>query len=168
MATIASTGAPPIAVFRFLARMKEFGAIQQDAKDIVEMVDVLGVDIRKALELKAKHSPSKQWSELLIGMKTIIESGGNLSEYLYRMAELYSRELKRRVEQFGEMIMMVVEMYLTVVLVGGLFMIILSLIMGAMGGNVEAIKMLHVAVLYILIPLISVGMAFMIKAMLPI
>ncbi len=168
MATIASTGAPPIAVFRFLARMKDFGAIQQDAKDIVEMVDVLGVDIRKALELKAKNSPSKKWAELLIGMKTIIESGGDLSEYLFRMSDLFTRELKRKVEQFGEILMMVVEMYLTLVIVGGFFMIILSLIMGAMGGDVGMIKQMHMLILGIVMPMISVGMAMMIKFMLPI
>jgi len=169
MATIASTGAPPIAIFRFLARMKDFGAIQQDAKDIVEMVDVLGVDLRRALELKAKNSPSKKWAELLIGIKTIIESGGDLSEYLYRMADLASRDLKRKVNEFGELIMMIVEMYLTLVIIGGIFMIILSLIMGGMGGGGgETIKILHTVMLLGVIPMVSVGMAFMIKNMLPI
>ncbi|AAR39120.1 NEQ268 [Nanoarchaeum equitans Kin4-M] len=168
MATIANTGAPPIAIFRFLSRMPDFGEIRQEAKDIVEMVDVLGQDLLRALDKKAKYSPSKQWAELLIGLKTILESGGDLSEYLYRMSDLYSRELRRKVQQFGDLLMMVVEMYLTLVIVGGFFMIILSLIMGGMGGDIEAIKVMHILLLGLVIPIVSIGLAFMIKSMLPI
>ncbi len=168
MATIAGSGTHPITMFELLAKYKEFGEISKEAQDILYYVKGLGVDFPTALELKAKYSPSNEWADLLQEMKSIIVEGGDLEAFLMEKAKLYVMEYKRKISEYVATLQVFLELYITVVIVGVIFILILTSLMGSMmGGNVEAIKQMQIAIVLFLLPLSSIMFIVLIKSISP-
>ena len=168
MATISTSGANPLSLFTLLARYKEFSEISKDAQDIVRYVKGLGLDLPTALHVKAMHSPSREWRELLEGMRSILVEGGDLEAYLYEKAQQYIQEFKRKLIEYTNTMQVILELYITLIIVGVVFVMILTTIMGSiMGGNSQMISKLQMLIVLILLPGATAMFVLLLKAMNP-
>jgi len=168
MATIASSGANPLAIFELLSKYKEFKEISKESEDIVRMVKVLGLDLPTALHIKASNSPSKEWKELLEGIRSIIVEGGNLERFLYEKARQYIQDFKRKLLEYTNTMQVILEIYITMIIIGVIFILVLTTLLGSiMGGNVEAIKQIQLFLIVALLPLGTIMFILIIKAISP-
>ncbi len=135
MAAVTSSGAPPEQAFRMLAKFKEYGEVTAEAGVIVRQIDLFGEDITSALRHAVERTPSEQMKELLYGVLAIIESGGNLREYLNEMAEvsLFNYKLSRR--RYVETLSTYADIYTALLIAAPLFLVAILAVMNIIPGS---------------------------------
>lgn len=167
MATISSSRLPPIILFRTLAGFKEYGHVAEEAANITRDVDVFGMTFSAAIKKQAKRSPSTEFRELLWGINSVIASGGDLTFYLKQKSEELMNDYRRRIRKYAQDLSLFVEMYLTLVITGSIFFIVLSSIISAISGGLGTI-FVQAFVVFIMLPLMSLGFIVIIKSISPI
>lgn len=169
MATIASSGAPPPTIFRVLGNFKEYGELSREAAKISRDVDAFGMDLKTSIRKTANRSPSNEFRELLWGMDAVISIGGNLSNYLHEKSQLFMQEYRRNLQRYAQTLSLFIEVYLTLVIVGSIFFIILSAIMSIFGaGNLSLLLTFgQFVVVFIMLPTISIGLIYAVRYISP-
>ncbi len=162
MATSASAGIGAVEIFKSLA-MKG-GIIGKEAERIYNDVTSLGMDITTAIERAADRTPSTAFSDLLWGLSSIITTGGNIEKYLTGKTRSFMNQYKRSLQEYAKTISLYTEIYITVVIIGSLFFIILTAMMASMVGNVIAIQSF---IVFFVIPLISVAFIVLVRGTSP-
>jgi len=165
MATLSSAGMSTDRIFKILSHFKEFGEISYEAGRITRDVEMLGMDIVTALEKAADRTPSSQFRELLWGMRSTITTGGDLNRYLIEKSKSYMAEYRRFLDKFVDQLSLLMEVYITAVIVGSIFFIIMGTILGLMGGG-EPILLVKLIV-YFGIPLLSIMFMILVAGLSP-
>ena len=154
LSILASTGLTPIKIFRQIAQRQEQSTLTSEFKKIVYKTDIEGKDLITALSESAKESPSDEYREALWDIANMVHQGGDLDIYLRDKADT-TMQLKRDIQkEFIEKLGTYSEMYISLVLVGILFLGIAAFLLDAMGstmGNVDA-ESLILMMTYGLIP----------------
>jgi archaellum biogenesis protein FlaJ (TadC family) len=164
MTTSASSGMNPVEIFRILALRG--GIIGQEAQKIYTNVKTLGMDIGTALQRAASRSPSPGWSDLLWGMASVISAGGDLENYLRTKTESLMAAHRRLLNEYAKTITLYTEIYITLIIVGSLFFIVLMSIISPMVGI--SVLYLQTFIVFFFIPLISIGFIVLLKSISPI
>ena len=169
LTTISGGGTPPIAMFRTIAKFDDYGEISKEARKIVEEVDILGIDMLSALKNAAERTPSNQFVDLLWGMRTVEMAGGDLRIYLREKSKAALVRYKMTLKAFEQKLSMIVEMYLTVVMIGSIMFMVITAIMGSMGGTDLAgmIVGAQMLLIFLVIPMASAGIIIFIKGITP-
>jgi len=168
MATIARSGFPPQDIFRLLSGFKEYGEISKEASKITNDIEAMGLDILTALTRAIARSASPEWTELLAGLKTTIAVGGDLPKYLDEKTTGFVAEYKRRLGDFGNMLSMLIEIYITLVIVGAVFFIVTTSVMIAVGGvPVDLIKAINLLLVVVGLPLLTAAFILIVKGVSP-
>jgi flagellar protein FlaJ len=168
MATIASSGAPPITMFKVLAEFEEYGEISKEAAKIYRDVEAFGMELVAAIRKTAKRTPSEELKELLWGLETILTSGSNVGNYLHEKSRLFIADYRRRLEKYSRTLSMLIEVYLTVVLIGSIFFIIMTALMSIIGGGSNVVMLfLQFLVIFLILPFVSIGFIFLVKSISP-
>lgn len=168
LTTVAGSGTPPIAIFKALSRFTEYGEIAKESKRISEETELMGVNFVDAVENAARRTPSENFRDLLWGIRSILTVGGNLREYLHGKSIGFMQDYRRRLNQFTQQLSMFVEMYITVVLVGSVFFLVLSTIMGGIGGgNGSMIVAIQLLLTFFFLPMASIGFLILVKGISP-
>ncbi len=165
LSTLAGAGIPMHRAFKILANFEEFGEISKEAKKITRDVELLGFDIGTALERAANRTPSTQFKELLWGIKSTLTTGGDLRAFLMEKARSYMEDYRRFLDQFVNQLSLLMEIYITLVIVGSIFFIIMGTIMGLIGGGQPLL--LSRVVVYFGLPLASIMFMLLIASISP-
>ncbi|MEM7817156.1 MAG: hypothetical protein QXZ20_04545, partial [Candidatus Aenigmatarchaeota archaeon] len=106
---------------------------------------------------------------LLWGLDTVLTSGGNVGNFLHEKSRGFISEYRRRLEQYSRTLALLIEVYLTVVLVGSIFFIIMTALMSILGGGGDSTSMLFMQflVVFIALPFASIGFIGLLKAISP-
>jgi len=167
MATVASARLPPITIFRTLSKFKEYGELAKEAENIVRSVDVFGMTFSAAIKKQAKTTPSQEFKDILWGINTVISSGGDLSTFLKQKSDGLMNDYKRRIRKYSQDLSLYVEIYLTLIITGSIFFIVLSSVIASISTDLGTI-VLQSFVVFILLPLVSIGFIVILKSMSPI
>ena len=153
MATIAGTGVPPAVIFWSLVEFRRYGEVSRESEKILNDIENYGLDLVQALQRSANRSPSPLFSELLWKMIATIRTGGNLKEYLYiegnRLMEIERMKTEAAIETIG----IIAEAYVTALVVGPVFVIIMTTIMGIMGTPMSQVNLINNLVVYFGLPI---------------
>ncbi len=129
MSAIASAEIEPSNIFKIIAIAKDYKYTGQEAKKIVNQVNLYGYSIINALRNVARITPSKKFSELLGGMATTITSGGELSKYLDEISKSLMLDYRLREEKYTKLTETFMDLYISVVIAAPmLLMLLISLI----------------------------------------
>lgn len=164
VAAMASAGVIPQEIFRSLGRQKIYGQVAAEAAWIYKDIGLHGIDIVTALKRSMDRTPSVKFQEFLQGAITTITSGGDLKNYFLEKAARYQWENRQDQKAFIDTMGLMAETYVTVAVAGPLFMIVMLAIIAIItGAGPTNLSML----VYILLPVINFGYAFLLKAMIP-
>ncbi|PSP81970.1 flagella assembly protein j [Halobacteriales archaeon QS_4_69_225] len=130
-----------------------YGEVAQEFQSIVLETEYFDTDYRTAIRNQAAQTPSDELSQFLTDMLSIINSGGDMEQFLEDQKEKHMRTSKQEQELVLETLELFGEMYMTLSLFP-LLLIIILVIMSMLG---EANDMLLYGTVYGLIPLIGVG-----------
>ncbi|MDK2974349.1 MAG: archaeal flagellar protein FlaJ [Methanofollis sp.] len=149
-------GAEIIEIFRSLSENAEiYGESALEFRQVVRDADYFSLDVISATRHLSETTPSKKLKEFLEDLLSVIESGGNLSDFLATRVRIYQDDARFEQTQFISTLEFVGETYVTAFVAGPLFLVIVMVVMGLIGGS--AITPLSV-VAYALIPLGSLIM----------
>ncbi|MBI2084960.1 MAG: type II secretion system F family protein [Candidatus Aenigmarchaeota archaeon] len=166
MATISSSGAPPAKMFKIIADFSEFGELSKEVSRIYTDTEIFGMDIKTALQKAAERTPSDKFKDLLWGLSTIINTGGDMSGYLREKSKAYMADFRRSIKDYSEQMSLYIEMYITLIIVGSVFFLVLSAVMTAISPSSSIISV-QFFVIFIFLPLVSVGFIFLSKGISP-
>ncbi|MBR9681347.1 MAG: hypothetical protein GOV00_00950 [Candidatus Altiarchaeota archaeon] len=165
MATLANSGMTPAQMFEVLGRFEEFGYVAKEASRITRDVKLMGVDIATAIERAAERTPSTALRELLWGIKSTITTGGDIKKFLVIKSNSSMADYRRFLDKFVDQLSILIEIYITAVIVGSIFFIIMGIILGMMGGG-ESLALVRM-VIYFGIPMISIMFMILISGLSP-
>jgi archaeal flagellar protein FlaJ len=163
--SMSTAGITPAEVFRLLGDSPIYGESSVEARYIAREIDIFGRDLIDALRLVSASTPSKRMKEFLQGAMASISSGGNLTDYFRTKADQYALENRQTQKQFLDILALMAESYVTAMVAGTLFLIILQSIMSVLSGDNK--PMFLYAITYIMIPLGSIAFVIMISSMTP-
>lgn len=163
--SMSTAGITPAEVFRLLGGSKIYGESAVEARYIAREIDIFGRDLIDSLRLVSASTPSRRMKEFLQGTMASVASGGNITDYFRTKAEQYALENRQTQKMFLETLALVSESYVTAMVAGTLFLIILQSIMSVLNGDNN--PMFLYMVIYVMIPLGSIAFVVMISSMTP-
>jgi len=144
-------GAQLMTIFRSLSENSNiYGEVALEFRQIVRDADFFGYDMVSAIKHLSETSPSEKLKNFLEDLLSVIESGGDMSGFMSMRVRLYQDEARFEQKQFLNFLSIVAEMYVTIFVAGPLFLIIIMVVMGMIGGG--AVLQLSM-VTYALIPI---------------
>ena len=126
-----------------------------------------GVFMHEALGHAAERTPSDNLKDLLWGIKSTITSGGDLKEFLNQKSKGFAQEYRRKLEEFTRTLSIYLEMYITVIIVGTIFVLVLTTIMSLVGGFTSQLQTIQMLMIIIGIPFITFIYVIMLKSVSP-
>ena len=136
MAAVSGSGAQPISIFNLILDTGEYKGVAKEIRKIVNYVNLFGYDLTTALRNVAFTTPSPKFRELLIGIVSTLETGGDLKSYLKSKADdaLVSYRLER--EKYVEMLSTYSDIYISVLIAAPLLFIVTLAIINVLGGKI--------------------------------
>uniref|UniRef100_A0A7J2TJ33 Type II secretion protein F n=1 Tax=Archaeoglobus fulgidus TaxID=2234 RepID=A0A7J2TJ33_ARCFL len=165
MLSLSKGGMNLVNVFKSLAENHEvYGEISREASRIIWEIEGLGKDLRTAIANAIEVSPSQNWREFLHGLITVIDSGGDITKYLEERADFYFERARQNQKSFIEFLSLMAETYVTALVAGPLFLIIIQTVMSVIG---QPNDIAIFSIIYLVIPIGSFMFAVVIKLLSP-
>jgi len=162
---MSTAGITPAEVFRLLGQSRIYGESATEARYVAREIDIFGKDLLDALRIGGIYTPSSRMRDFFQGATASISSGSNLTTYFRTKSEQYTRENRLEQKTFLETLGLISESYVTALVAGTLFLIILQSIMSTISGETDPLFLY--AVIYGIIPLGSIMFIIMISSMTP-
>jgi len=168
LATIASSRLPPHRIFEIFSKFKEYGEVSYEAKRIVADMRMFGLNVYDSLEKAIDRTPSKDLRDLFWTILSTLKAGGDLHVYLGEKSLSFLNDYRRRLDEFSQSLSIYLEIYLTALVLGTIFFIILTSVMSGFTGMVaENIIFVQFFLIFLFVPLISVAFIILIKSSTP-
>ncbi len=169
LSSLTASGVPPVAMFKLLANFKEYKELAREAAKIHQDVEYFGMSLEQAIRKAAMRTPSKEFKEMLLGLLTVLSSGTNLSKFFMEKAKAFMSEYRRRLENYSKILAIFTEMYLTMITVGSIFFIILTVVMSlfSSGNFTSTVLLFQFFVVFFILPGITIGFIFLCRMMSP-
>ncbi len=155
MSAMTSSGVPPAPIFESLAKEKSISkVVAEEATRINRDIEILGLDVLKALEQAAYRSPSERWSNFLEGIIATVTSGGDLTTYLSTETKSFMKLKQEETKEFIEQLGIIAEIFMVVGVVAPLFFVVMIAILSILNSGSNSSLFLLITITYILIPLL--------------
>ncbi len=162
---MSTAGIPPAEIFRLLGSSTIYGESATEARFIALEIDLFGRDLIDALRMVSSTTPSFRMKEFLQGSMGCISAGSNLTEYFRNKAGQYALENRQTQKMFLETLGLIAESYVTAMVAGPLFLIILQSIMSILSSQSQPF-ILYI-IIYLIIPFGSIAFVILISMMTP-
>ncbi len=133
MSAISGSMINPINIFKIIISTKEYPAIEKEFKKMINEINLYGYDIVSALKNTAKNSPSKELAELLNGLVTTINSGGDLPKFFEKRAETLLFDYKIEQQKAAKAAETFMDIYISLVIAAPMILMLLMMIMKISG-----------------------------------
>lgn len=159
MGAIASSGVPPQAIFKLMSEFKEYDALAEEMEKITRNIEVFGLDPISAMKEVGKRTPCEKFKQLLFGLASTIESGGDLKTYLKNAGEqsLFRWRMKR--QKYLQQLSSYAEFYTGLLIAAPLFLIALLSVMHMIQpeiGGFDILQLMKISI-YLIIPALNIG-----------
>lgn len=159
MSAVAGSGARPIDIFDLLIKSGEYRELGKEVNKIMNYVNLFGYDLTTALKNIAKTTPSPEFRELLNGMISTIETGGDLKEYLDGKAQDTMSTYKLERDKYVKTLETYSDIYTSILIAAPLLFIVVLAIINVIGGKLGGFDVGIIALVgtYGFVPVLNVG-----------
>ena len=154
MSAMTSAGVPPAPIFASLAQEKINKVVTKEAERINRDIEIMGLDVLRALEMAAYRSPSEKWAGFLEGMIGTVNSGGDLTQYLATETRSFMKLKQEKTKEFIENLGVLAEIFMVLGVVTPLFFVVLVAILSILNENNQGSVVLLFSITYIIIPVL--------------
>jgi flagellar protein FlaJ len=134
MSILATTGMTTGNIITSLGRVSEEYYIKSEMDLIITDIEVLGYDLYNALRHAYDLSSSRNFANLLFGVVSVSQMGGDLASYLRNQAEKNTNKRLLLMRGFIDTLAIIAEIYITIMVVGPLMLIVMLTVMSFIGG----------------------------------
>ena len=167
LSILASAKLPLDKVLEIFSKFGGYGEISEEISKIESDVKMFGLDVNTALERAVERCPSKSLKEILWGILSTNISGGDVDVYLREKAKSLMSEYRMKLRDFSHQLGIYLEIYITAVILGAVFFLILTSIVAGITGTSEQILFLQFFLIFLFLPAISAVFIFLIKTASP-
>ena len=159
MAAVAGSGAKLVDIFGMLMRSKEYKALSGEIKRIMNYVNLFGYNLTTALKSVAETTPSDEFKELLNGMVSSIESGGDIKHFLKNKSEdtliRYRLDRKKYVETLGTY----TDIYTAILIAAPLLFVIVLVLISIVGSKLGGLEIGFIEKIgtFVVVPALNIG-----------
>jgi len=136
MYALSRGGMELIKIFESLKKERD---VYDDVADhvgyIVRDIEYFNVDIMDALHNASRRSPSKHLRNFLEGLATVLNTGGNLTEYFRSKSEQYYELAAIEQDRYLRSVGILAEAYITVFVAGPVFLMTIIVVLGLINSN---------------------------------
>jgi archaeal flagellar protein FlaJ len=158
MSAVASSGAPPMEIFKLLVESKEYKHLNSEFERVLNYINIFGYNLTTSLKSVASTSASPELRELLYGLASTIETGGGIKEYLKGKADEALVKYKLDQKKYLEVISTYSEIYTGVLIAAPLLFLVTLAILERISPNVAGIPINTIAILsvFVLLPILNI------------
>ncbi len=168
LSSITASGIPPTTMFKILSGFREYKEVAREASKIYRDIEFFGMNLEQAIRKAAMRTPSKEFKEMLLGLITVLSSGADLSRFFKEKSREFMDEYRRKLEGYSRMLSLMIEIYLTMIILGSIFFLIMSVIMSIFSaGSSPFMLMVQFLIVFLILPFVSLGFIVMVKALSP-
>ena len=136
MYALAHGGLDAVEIVRRTAQREDtYGEQAREMGMIVNEMEYVGTDFVTAVQNAAELTPCQATEDFLSDMGGVLESGGDFEAFLDERRSEYVEELTSEQESYLEQVGLFAEAYVTALVAGPLFLIILLLVIGVLGSG---------------------------------
>jgi flagellar protein FlaJ len=133
MASIAGSMINPIKIFEIINTTKEYPALEKEFTKMINEINIYGYDLVSALKNTAKNSPSKKLSELLNGLATTLNSGGDLPKFFEERSQTLLFNYRIQQQKDAKAAETAMDMYISLLIAAPMILMLLMMIMKLSG-----------------------------------
>lgn len=127
-------GSEILPIFKSLSDNADiYGEVAYECRQVVRDTEYFGIDVVSAIRNLSLSTPSAKFKDFLEDFISIIESGGNVGNFLGSRLRVYQDDAQFEQKQFLSILQLVAESYVTIFVAGPLFLIIIMVVVGLMG-----------------------------------
>lgn len=167
MATVASSKLPLYKVFQIFSKFASSGDLAEELGRVQTEMKLFGIDINTAIEKAIERTPSKSLKELLYGILSTSKSGGDVSVYLKEKSKSFMAEYRRKLFEYSHQLSIFIEVYLTAIVLGAIFFVILTSILAGISGAASGTIFIQFFMIFLFLPMISAIFVLFIKSTSP-
>ena len=130
-----------------------FGEGAAEVGVAVQNIDLFNVDLVTAVQDLSENTPSERFGTFTENLSSVLQSGGDVSEFLREQYERYRDEAEEQQAEILNLLATTAEVYVTVIVAGMLFLITILLIIGLTAGDT---LLLMRVLTYVIIPAANV------------
>lgn len=127
-----------------------YGEIGKEFDTIVTDIDMFGADLFSAIRNARNMTPSQSMEQFLDDMVTMLDSGGNVTEFLREEAEKQRKRAVREQERFLDTLELLSEVFIIGFVAAPIFFVVTLLMMSFLGQNTLPILFI---LMYAVLPL---------------
>lgn len=140
MSAIAGSGVPPRVMFKVLSKFKEYGEIARESKKIHRNIEVFGMDDLTSIKDVAAKTPSSEFKDLLQGILSTIQTGGNLKSYLKEEADKALFDFRIRRSKYIQQLSIYSDFYTALLIAAPLIFVVMMPVLSMMQGSMFGIE----------------------------
>ena len=133
MAAISGSMVEPSKIFKIILSTKDYPFIGKELTKLLNEISIYGKDLVTALKKTAYNCPSSKLADLLNGLATTINSGGNLPDFFSKRAETLLFEHKLEKEKSAKAAETFMDIYISVVIAAPMILMLLLVMMKISG-----------------------------------
>lgn len=138
MSAISGSMINPINIFKIISSTKEYPALEKEFTKMINEINIYGYDLVSALKNTANNSPSKMLAELLNGLATTINSGGDLSKFFDKRSETLLFNYRIQQQKSTKAAETSMDMYISLLIAAPMILMLLMMIMKLSGLGIGA------------------------------
>lgn len=169
MAAVSGSGTPPHRIFKLLIESKEYPELEWELKRIINNMNIFGYNLVTSLKIVASTTPSGDLKELLNGMVSTIETGGDITTYLKDKAEDSLNQYRLDQRKYLETISNYSDIYTGILIAAPLLLIITLAILEKISPTIGGLQISTIAAVgtYLGMPLINIAFLTFINILQP-
>jgi len=165
--TILKSKIPLHEAIKILSQFKIYKEFWKEISLLSRDIFFFGLDVATSLERATERCPSKKMTEVLWGILSNFRAGTDIVKYLEQKSRELMEDYRRRLYEFAHTLSIYIEVYLTAIVIGSIFFIILTAIFTSISGVGQDVILLQFLLIFALIPAISMIFMLMVKKAAP-
>lgn len=136
MGSISGSGIEPLEIFKIIGLGKEYPYTGKEVAKLVNQINLYGYDLVTALVTVSKTTPSLKLAELLSGLATTINTGGDMKLFFEKRAETLIVEYRLEREKFTKIAETFMDIYISVIIATPMILLLLLIMISVSGASV--------------------------------
>jgi len=136
MSSISGSGIEPSEIFKIIGLSREYPALRVEIRKVLNQINIYGYDLTTSLNNVASATPSQKLADLLNGIATTINSGGDLSTFFEKRAETLLLNYRLERERYTKVAETFMDIYISVVIAAPMILMLLLVMIRVVPGIV--------------------------------
>lgn len=151
MSAISTSGLPPTKIFQIISATEDYPFTNREIRKLLHYINFYGYNTVNALRYLSKNTPSQRFAEMLNGLATTITSGGDLTTFFSKHAEVLLFDYRMEREKYTRIAETFMDIYISIAIAAPMILLVLFLVISMTGMDFYNLEPSMIGVVMVLI-----------------